>query len=114
MFFFDPRSGNVSYNEFNKLFSEFNVAINNDTIRENDKSMHLANSQHMLWSQTSNPRLLTITWDRYLQDACSAQRSVEILKNVKEYIEVTSLVSTSDEAESLSTESEDKNKTGEF
>ena len=49
MFFFDPpASGNVSYNEFNKLFSEFNVAINNDTIRENDKSMHLANSQHML------------------------------------------------------------------
>ena len=115
MFFFDPpASGNVSYNEFNKLFSEFNVAINNDTIRENDKSMHLANSQHMLVpnikSTSINYNLGPDTFKMLVPGA----RSVEILKNVKEYIEVTSLVSTSDEAESLSTESEDKNKTGEF
>jgi ABC-2 type transport system permease protein len=115
MFFFDPPvSGNVSFNEFNKLFSEFNVAINNDIIRENNKSMHLSSSQQMLIPKIRSTSInYNLRPDAFVM-LVPGSRSVEILKNEKEYIEVTSLVSTSEEAESLSTESEDKNRTGEF
>ncbi len=114
LFLFDPISGSVNFTEFNKLLSEFNVALNNDTIKEKDKSMHLPSNESMLIPKVRGSSMTNSLNPESFKMLMPGARSIEILKNEKEYIEVTSLVETSSKAESLSTESEDRNRKGTF
>ncbi len=98
---FDPILSSDKFEEFNKVLNEFNININHDRISENDRNMYLPLSQFYLYPKAESSPItseLSPSNFRIIMPYC---RSVDILKNTKEYIETTSLITTSDQAESI-------------
>jgi ABC-2 type transport system permease protein len=114
MFFVDPLVGNEMLTELNSLLSEFNLSINYDTIKENDKDMYFPASQYYLVPMLQNNDITSGLNPNSFLMLVPGARSLQQLKNDKGYISVTSLLKTSGSAESISTEGEDKNSAGEF
>lgn len=114
MMFFDPLQTNVAFTEFNKLLEEFNVFLNNDSVKENDASRHLPNNEFALVPQLKQNTVNSALSPNSFLMVMEKARSMEILKNEKTYITVYPLVVTSETAESLNVESQENNKTGEL
>ncbi len=94
IFMFDYLATDPSFDQFNDLLSGFNVKVNNDKVKENDEGRHLPNDQYTIVLDVSSNDIVPQAFNALLSDS----RSISILKNTKEYIITTSLMSTSDKA----------------
>lgn len=114
MFFVDPIMGSEDFAELNGLLSEFNIALNFDTIMENNTDMYYPMSKYYLVPELQYTAITaSLNPDRFLMLVPGA-RSLRQLKNAKDYLTVTSLLKTSDEADSINTLNESDNETGLF
>ncbi len=94
IFMFDSLSSDPSFDEFNDLLSNFNVAVNYDKIKENDANRHLADDEYTILTNVTSNDIVPQSFSAVLSNS----RSIKILKNTKEYIKTTSLMSTSNQA----------------
>lgn len=94
IFMFDSLQTGTDLAEFNKLFADFNVSINNDKVKENDKSRHFPNNQYAILLDVDSNSVIDEDFNMVLANS----RSINILKNQKEYITVTPLMKTSSKA----------------
>lgn len=94
IFLFDFLANDPSYDQFNSLLSSFNVAVNYDKVKENDQDRHLPNDPNTILLDVPSNIIIPTEFNTLLNNS----RSISILKNTKEYITVTSLMSTSNEA----------------
>ena len=98
IFMFDPLETNPEFTEFQKLLGEINISLNYDRVKENDSTRHIPNNSYSLvpnlQSNTINSSLNPSSFVMIMPES----RSINILKNEKDYITVTSLLKTSDSA----------------
>jgi hypothetical protein len=90
MFMFDFNETGRDLNNFNILFETFNVAINNDKVRSDDDGRHLSGDPYfIIYDIRAND---VIPGDG--MTVLSNSRSVSVLRNAKEWITTTPLLST--------------------
>lgn len=94
IFMFDYLANDPSYDQFNDLLRGYNVAVNYDKVKENDQNRHLPNDQNTIVMDVSSNTIVP----QEFKTLISNSRSITILKNTKEYITTTSLMSTSENA----------------
>jgi hypothetical protein len=94
IFLFDYLASDPDYNQFNKLLSGFNVAIDYDKVKETDDNRHMPNDQYTILLDVPSSDIIPQEFNVVLNNS----RSISILKNTKEYIKTTALVSTGDKA----------------
>ncbi len=94
VFMFDYLSGDPDFNNFNALLSTYNVAVNYDKVKETDASKHAPDDEYTILLNVSGNAIIPQSTQVVLKDS----RSVSILKNVKEYITTTSLITTNSTA----------------
>ncbi len=94
IFMFDYLANDPSFDQFNDLLSGYNVAVNYDKVKENAQNRHLPNDQYTIVLDVPSNSIVPQEFKTLINNS----RSVSILKNTKEYITVTSLMSTSENA----------------
>lgn len=94
LFMFDYLANDPSFDQFNKLFSKYNVEINYDKVKETDESRCLPNDPNTIVLDVKSNEITPQSFKTLISDS----RSISILKNVKEYVKTTSLMATSDKA----------------
>jgi len=94
LFMFDYLANDPSFDEFNKLFSKYNVEINYDKVKETDENRCLPNDPNTIVLDVKSNSI----FPQSFRTLISNSRSVSILKNEKEYVKTTSLMATSDKA----------------
>lgn len=94
VFMFDYLANDPSFDQFNSLLSKFNLAVDYDRVAETDESRHLPNDPSTLVLNVASNSIIQQGFNVLLNNS----RSITILKNAKEYITTTSLMSTADTA----------------
>lgn len=94
IFMFDYLENDPSFDELNKLLNKYNLDINYDKVKETDDSRHLAQDPYTLVVDVKSNDIVSRAFNTFLTNC----RSIGILKNEKEYITTTSLISTSSTA----------------
>ena len=94
IFMFDYLSNDPSFDQFNNLFGKFNIKLNYDKVKEMDESRHIPNDPNTMVLDVFSNSIIPQKFKTLL----SGSRSVSILKNAKEYVKTTSLMTTSDKA----------------
>lgn len=91
IFLVDPIKNAADLSQLNKVLANYNVALNYDVVNENDPNKHLSDEPRAVIYDASGNSLISDN----SQLVIAGSRSVSILKNTKEYITTTSLLSTS-------------------
>lgn len=94
IFMFDSLTNDPSLDEFNSLLANYNVRVNYDKIKENDASMHIPDDEYTILTTVKSNSIIPQPFNAILSNS----RSISTLKNDKQYITITSLMSTSDQA----------------
>jgi ABC-2 type transport system permease protein len=94
IFMFDYLANDPSYDQFNALLSEYNVAVDYDKVKETDDSKHLPNDNYTAVLDVASNTIVPQAFKTLLNNS----RSISILKNTKEWITTTPLMSTGDTA----------------
>ncbi len=94
IFLFDSMQNGPEFTEVNKFLMDYNIAINNDMVRENDESRHLPNDPYSLIVDVESSEVIPDNFSMFL----SGSRSIRILKNEKEFVSVISLATSSGES----------------
>jgi hypothetical protein len=94
IFMFDYLENDPSFEELNGLLGKFNLAVNYDKVKETDENRHLAQDPYTLVVDVKSNAIIPRAFNTFLTDS----RSISILKNVKEYVTTTSLITTSSTA----------------
>ncbi|MDO8686254.1 MAG: GldG family protein [Clostridiales bacterium] len=95
---FDSLETGALLTEFQKLLLTYNLALNNDMVRENDANRHVPNVDTDLVPIVLNNSINSALDPSNFVMIMPKSRSIQILKNVKEYITTTSLMETSNQA----------------
>jgi hypothetical protein len=98
MFMFDYNETGKELGNFNILFETFNLAINNDKVRSDDDSRHLTGDPYFIIYDISANSVIPGAGMTVLSNS----RSVSVLKNAKEWITATPLLSTTADSASES------------
>lgn len=100
IFAFDPLSNDAKLTNFEDVLSAYNVSLNYDKVKENDEKRHFKNKPYDIVPEIQDSQFTKILLSNGIEAMImSNSRSLNILKNNKEYITVTSLLKTSGKAE---------------
>ncbi len=91
IFMFDSLEKGSEFKEFNDLFRPYNISINNDKVKETDPERHLPTDPYNVLVDISANEVIPQSFSTFFKDS----RSINLLKNEKEYITITSLIKTS-------------------
>ncbi|HOQ06505.1 MAG TPA: GldG family protein [Clostridiales bacterium] len=91
IFMFDYLENDPSFDELNGLLSKYNLAVNYDKVKETDENRHLAQDPYTLVVSVKSNSIIPRAFNTLLTDT----RSLSILKNVKDYVTTTPLITTS-------------------
>ncbi len=94
IFMFDYLANDPSLDNFNNLLSKYNLSVDYDRVTETDQSRHLPNDPNTLVLDVASNDIIP----QELQTVLKNSRSITILKNAKEYITTTPLMSAADTA----------------
>lgn len=94
IFMFDYLENDPSFDQLNDLLGKFNLAINYDKVKETDEGRHLAQDPYTIVVDVNSNSIIPRAFNTFLTNS----RSLTILKNVKDYITTTSLITTSSTA----------------
>jgi len=104
IFMFDPQDKNVELKNFNEILNDYNINVNNDIIKETDKSMYAMGNQNMLMPDIPSTASSAIPGITNLGDyplIMYRSRSISILKNENDYLNVNTIAKTSSKAISM-------------
>lgn len=99
IFLFDSLESNPSFAEFEKLLADYNVSLNYDRVKENDSKRHVPNRNFDIVPDLQSNSINSNLDPGNFVMIMPKSRSINILKNQKEYVTVTSLMKTSSKAE---------------
>jgi hypothetical protein len=88
IFMFDYLESDPSFDEMNKLFSKFNIAVNNDKVKENDESRHIPQDPYTILVNAYSNSIIPQDFFTVLGNS----RSISVLKNQKDYVTITSMI----------------------
>lgn len=91
IFMFDYLASDPAFNEFDDIFKGFNIALNYDRVKENDASRHYPDNPYVVILDVKRSDITSEEFPVILDGS----RSIQKLKNEKEYIKVTSLMQSS-------------------
>ncbi|NLK86804.1 MAG: GldG family protein [Clostridiaceae bacterium] len=94
IFMFDYLEHDPSFDEMNKLFSKFNIAVNNDKVKENDERRHIPQDPYTILVDAYSNSIIPQDFYTVLGNS----RSISILKNEKDYVTITPMIQTSAQA----------------
>jgi len=94
VFLFDPLDNDPDLVNFDKILSEYNISLNYDRVKENDDSRHVPGNQYDIIPNVQTNSIISQEFVMIMPES----RSVNELKNTKEYITITPLLKTSDKA----------------
>lgn len=98
VFAFDPLDNDPKFAQFEDLISGFNISINYDRVKENDEKRFIKNKPYDILPDVQDNTINAAVNPSNLFMIMPKSRSINILKNDKEYITVTSLMKSSDKA----------------
>lgn len=98
LFAFDPIENNPSLPQFEDLLAYFNVSINYDRVKENDDKRFIKGKPYDILPDVLDNTVNAVLNPSSLYVIMPQSRSLNLLKNDKEYIKVTSLMKTSSKA----------------
>ncbi len=90
VFLFDYLADDPSYDQFNSLLSGYNVTVDYDKVKETDAQLHLPNDEYTIAMNIASNDIIPKAFYALLNNS----RSISILKNTKDYIKTTPLMST--------------------
>ncbi len=98
IFLFDSPSSAVELTRFEEVLEKYNISLDYDIVAENDQNMFIKGQPSQLIPEiVSNSINSALDTDKFKM-LLSKSRSVNILKNTKDWLESTSLIRTSDKA----------------
>jgi ABC-2 type transport system permease protein len=95
MFLMDPIVPDQKLPVFNDVLKDYNISLNNDKIIENDGSLHVPNDNSALYYPLEDNSINTALSSQSLKIILPTARSINILKNQKDNLTVTSLIKSS-------------------
>lgn len=98
IFMFDPLETNPDFTEFQKLLAEYNISLNYDRVKENDSTRHIPNDSYSLVPNLQSNEINSSLNPNSFVMIMPQSRSINILKNEKDFIKINSLLKTSDSA----------------
>jgi ABC-2 type transport system permease protein len=99
VFMFDPIETSTTFNEFEKLLSDYNISLNYDRVIENDANRHIPGRNFDIVPDLQLNHINYGLGPENFIMVMPKSRSINVLKNEKQYITVTPLLKTSSEAE---------------
>ncbi len=94
LFMFDYLQNDPSFDEINKLFGKINLAVNYDKVKENDESRHVTKDPYTILVDAYSNSIVPQEFNTVLGNS----RSISILNNTKDYVTVTPMIGTSENA----------------
>jgi len=94
VFMFDSLETNPQFDQFDKILTDYGVSLNYDKVIENDDSRRDPTNPYAILLDIQSNNIVPEGFNTIFTNS----RSINILKNQKEYITVTSLAKTSDKA----------------
>ncbi|HHW00703.1 MAG TPA: GldG family protein [Clostridiaceae bacterium] len=94
VFLFDPLNNDPDLVNFDKILSEYNISLNYDRVKENDDSRYVPGNQYDIIPDVQTNSIVSQEFVMIMPKS----RSINQLKNTKDYITVTPLLKTSDKA----------------
>jgi ABC-2 type transport system permease protein len=91
---FDSLQSDPQFEQVDSLLSEYNVKLNYDRVKENDDTRYVPGNPTAVLLDVKRYQIFSEDFNMLLANS----RSIDTLKNVKEYITVTPLLTTSDKA----------------
>lgn len=109
IFLFDTLESDVKFTQFEKVLADYNISLNYDKVKENDENRHVPQNPYDILPQIQSNSINSNLNPNNFFMIMPKSRSINILKNQKEYLNVYSLMKTSDMAvgESISGSGED-------
>lgn len=100
VFLFDSLESSEKLANFEDSLNYFNIGINYDKVKENDSSKHLPNDNYALIASLENNDINKVFSGANYAVFMPDSRSINILKNQKDWLTNTPLITTTDKAES--------------
>lgn len=94
IFMFDYLELNPQFAQLENILMDFNVGINYDKVKENDESRYLPQNPYAILADVKSSKVISRDYGVILPNS----RSINILKNIKDYVEPISVAVTSSEA----------------
>ena len=94
IFMFDYLEMNPQFPQFENVLMEFNLGLNYDKVKENDESKHWPQNPYIILTELQSNQVISENYGVIFPNS----RSINILKNVKEYINTIPLATTSEQA----------------
>jgi len=94
IFMFDSLSSDPQFNQVDALLSEYNLSLNYDRVKENDQNRYVPGTPTAVLLDVKKHEIFQEDFNLLLADS----RSINILKNQKDYLVITPLLTTSDKA----------------
>lgn len=94
IFMFDSLESNTDFKNFENVLNEFNISLNYDKIKENDPTRRLPHDPYVILLDVAVNDIIKTAYNVVLQNS----RSINILKNEKQYVKTTPLIMTSSQA----------------
>lgn len=93
VFLFDSIDSDPSFPQFESIIKQYNLALNYDKVKENDASKRSSKDPYALILDVGSSKIIPLEFSGMLM---LNSRSIDILKNEKEQIEITSIMKSSD------------------
>jgi len=94
IFMFDYLELDPQFPQFENILMDYNLGLNYDKVKENDENRHWPQNPYVVLLDVKSSSVMPENFNVLMANS----RSINILKNVKEYIEVTPLAKTSGKA----------------
>lgn len=107
IFMFDPVSKEEKFTNFDSILLDYNISLGYDQITENDSNYYLPGNQQILYLPFQTNSILPIQYSADGKVTMPMSRSINILKNVKEYLTTSAIIKTSDKAKSKTVDGEE-------
>ncbi|NSW90026.1 MAG: Gldg family protein [Firmicutes bacterium] len=91
IFMFDYLELDPQFPQFENILMDYNLGLNYDKVKENDERRHWPQNPYVVLMNVSSNKVMSQSFNILLGNS----RSINILKNVKEYIDVIPLAKTS-------------------
>lgn len=94
IFMFDFLELDPQFPQFENILIEYNLGLNYDKVKENDENRHWPQNPYVALLDVKSSKVMSENFNVLMANS----RSINILKNIKEYIEVIPLAKTSGKA----------------
>ena len=98
LFMFDPISTEARFTNFDNILLDYNISLGYDQIMEGDSGSYLPGNQQFLYLPFQTNSIMPAGTSSSARILMPMTRSINILRNTKEYLTTSAIIKTSDKA----------------